>query len=141
GAERPAEPVRSSGLFDSPPVTSSPEYSGWILVDLIKQLGEARRLRQGFVGVPAPIAVLTVQPPHSLGADVLQLRDLHLTPLVWWMELWPLFEQNHLVAFDTKPYTELVTNGRWHARVAERRKLLRHLSLVDLRQRHLPSPS
>lgn len=84
--------------------------------------------------------MLTVQSPHSLSRNVLQLGGRHFAPLMGWVEVWPFLEQHNLIALDSKPDAQSVTHGQRHTGVAERGEPLHHLGLLDLRQHHLDTP-
>src|SRR2546426_8212398 len=89
--------------------------------------------------MPTKIPVLAVQSPPPLGSDVLELGHHHLSPLVGWLKRRPFLEQNHFTPADPEAYPDLVPGRRRYARSAERRQAFRHLSPLDLGQRHARS--
>src|SRR2546426_2618187 len=82
---------RRCGLLDSL-YALSPEDPRWIRRNLVQQLAEAWSRRQRLVLVPPKIAVLAVQSPQPLTANVLELRDWYLPPLVRRPKRRPLLE-------------------------------------------------
>ena len=116
---------------------SSPKDSGWIGVDLIKQVGEAGGRRQRLIDVPAEVAVLTVKPPSSLRAHVRELRHDHFLPVMWRPKSRPFLVQNHRVALDSVSNTHLRADSRRNPLCAVGRQMLLDVRLLYLSQRQV----
>src|SRR5690242_1950289 len=94
----------------------APKDPGRVIGDFIEQSFEVPGSRKRLIRVPAQIAVLTVQPPQPLGANVAKLGHRHLVPLLRSLEPGSLFEQDDLVRLQTEPKPQSVADGRRHVR-------------------------
>src|SRR4051812_44546993 len=101
--------------------SSTPEDAGRILVDFLEEVVDAHGRRHPVIQAEPEVAVPPIDRPDPVRLRVAQPCDRGPSPLairVVRVRRWPAFEDREMSRLDIDLDAQLVTDVRWHSRIA-----------------------